>query len=200
MAGITRINITDQTNGRGAWRFIEARKCWPAAHKLYATMFDQIGMPIQDGIKIVDCTLAEFEDGYDYQLGIDVFLRFMSDQVSTLQEKFLFTNYMTLTVEFMQDWRNDVQGDWFNLKCQYYLCGYPTDDKQEFRQAVLVDWPRLQLATAQGRMRWWENKNGMDNARASFKYVYFNDIPADVLIYRHGGKPIKAQLSLPLVF
>lgn len=194
MSGIARIHITDAFTGSGRGRLDQARETEPVADELYRIIFDHIGMPLQPGTDVIECTRSEFMAGYDYELGIDVNLRFMSDQTATLQEKFLNFDQYTLTVEYMQDWRTGIRGDWFKLKAQYYFCGYPNRDRTEFKDGVLVNWTSLQSATSQGRIRWYENKNKADGARASFRWVPFDKIPADVLVYRHRIKPLQGLL------
>jgi hypothetical protein len=178
--GITRFNITDQVRGRGAWRFIGARKYWPVANALYREIFTELGMPLLPGEETIDCTLAEFEASYDYQLGIDVVLRPQGQGECTLQEKFLFTTFHTVTVEHCQDWLALQPGDWYKLKAQYYFVGYAA--KEQFNPWMLLDWPRLQRATAQGRVQWRLRGNLKDGAQASFMYVTFDRVPAEVIV------------------
>lgn len=182
--GITRFNITDAITGAGEWRFIESQKRWPTANALYQRIFTYLGMPLLPGEETISCTKAEFEAGYDYQLGIDVVLRPKNQGESTMQEKFLFTDYYSATVEHCQDWLNLEPGDWFHLKAQYYFVGY--DPHLMFRGGcfdpwVLLDWVCLQRATAQRRVKWNLRGNLEDGARSSFMYVYFRDIPGDVI-------------------
>jgi hypothetical protein len=180
--GITRFNITDKITGRGDWRFIEARKRWPVASTLYREIFTELGMPLLPGEEVIDCTKEEFQSGYDYQLGIDVVLCPEGQGESTLQEKFLFTNWDTVTVEHCQDWLTLEPGDWYKLKAQYYFVGYDPEQRLRFDPWILVDWPRLQRATAQGRVPWQLRANLKDGARASFMYVKFEKVPSDVIV------------------
>jgi len=180
MVGITRFNITDEVKGRGAWRFEEAKKRWPAANALYRKIFAALEMPLLPGEEIIDCTKAEFEAGYDYKLGIDVILRPVAGGESTLQEKFLLTDFNTVTIEHCQDWLKLERGDWFNLKAQYYFVGYDPTGCLQFDPWVLLDWSRLQRVTAQRRIPWRLRGNYKDKAQASFMYVKIDELPADV--------------------
>lgn len=184
-AGITRIVITDQVNGKGAWRFAESRKRWSAAVAVYRELFEQRGMALLPGDEEIRCSLDEFMAGYDAKLGIDVLLRFTSGMQSTIQEKFLYTAYRTVTVEYMQDWRNAVQGDWFNIRADYYFVGYDRTGANSFQEWVLLDWPATQRATAQNRVDWQENQNMRDNARASFRYAEFDTFPDECVFDRY---------------
>jgi len=144
MAGIVRVEIMDSTSGRGGWRFRDSRKLWPAANILYRHLFESVGMPLASGYEVLRCTKDEFEAGYDYALGIDVLLTFENECTATLQEKFLFTKYNTITVEYYQDPRTGDKGDWFNMKCQYYFVGYDFPKTGErFTTWAMLDWSRV---------------------------------------------------------
>lgn len=182
MPGITRFRIVGGTRGRGSWRFDDSNKMQPAANELYQSIFRDIGTPLETGYRPIECTKAEFQAGYDYALGIDVILKFANGQQATMQEKFLFTTFNTVTVEYMQDWRGDVKGDWFNMKCQYYFVGYANKDAGQFTNWLLLDWLRIMTATAQGRIPWNVRANSQDGARASFKHVHFDLVPGDCII------------------
>lgn len=197
MVGITRFNITDEVKGRGAWRFEEAKKRWPAANSLYQEIFAALGMPLLPGEEVIECAKAEFEAGYDYQLGIDVILRPVVGGESTLQEKFLFTDYNTVTIEHCQDWLTLERGDWFKLKAHYYFVGYDPIGCLQFDPWVLLDWSCLQRATAQGRIKWRLRGNLKDKARASFMYVKIDELPADVQVASSNlaySSPYQSQL------
>lgn len=184
MVGITRFNITDKVKGRGASRFAESKEYWPIANALYREILIELGMPLLPGEEVVECTREEFEAGYDYQLGIDVILRPQGQGESTMQEKFLFTAYDTVTVEHCQDWLTLEPGDWFKLKAQYYFVGYDIERCLHFNPWILLDWTRLQRTTAQGRVPWRLRGNLREKvgARASFIYVEFEKVPPEVIV------------------
>jgi len=199
MAGIERIRITDKVQGRGAYRFPWSRKRQPEANRVYREIFRSIGSPLLPGTKEILCTKDEFEAGYDHALGIDVLLRFEGGFTATMQEKFLsFDKATTITVEYMQNPLTGEQGDWFNLKCQYYFVGYDTDESLTFNDWILVDWPVLMRSTQQGLVRWYGNHNKRDGARASFKYAYFDAIPSSCVVARYApfvAKPRQLAIS-----
>jgi hypothetical protein len=182
MAGVTRIDITDTMNGRGAYRFQQSRRMWDAANDLYRKIFNHLNMPLEDGVESLMVSKDQFMAGYDYALGIDVILKFSAGSEMTLQEKFLFTKYKTVTVEYMQDWRTGEQGDWFNMKCQLYFVGYDSVKSGKFTDWVLLDWPRVQMATMQNRINWSERRNQNDGARASFRYADMYSFPPDCVL------------------
>ena len=185
MVGITRFNIIDGFTGKGGQRIRDAKTYWPIANKLYREIFEELGMPLLPEDEIIDCTKAEFEAGYDYQLGIDIILRANGLGESTLQEKILFTDFYTVTVEHCQDWMTLEPGDWFKLKAQYHFVGY---DRNQLSRTiypwVLIDWTTLQRATAQGRIKWHlrDNDRRKVGARASFMYTKFDELPLDIKV------------------
>jgi hypothetical protein len=193
--GITRIHITDEVNGKGAHRFEDAKKYWHVANKLYRQEFDSLGMPLLPGECLVECTKAEFEAGYDCALGIDVILSHEIGAKSTLQEKFLFTKYNTVTIEHMQDWVRGIPGDWFNLKAQYYFVGYDEDNKRgNFYPWMILKVPEVQRETARRRIPWKLQANTTgggdrdEKARASFMACQFYGIPSDCVLAKSQGK------------
>lgn len=177
MAGITRYIITGNFEGPGAWRFTRARKLWPAAIELYRAIFDYGHAPLQPGYEEIEVNRDDFMAGYDRFLGIDVILKFENGMESTLQEKFLFTTFDTVTVEYMDDWQRGIEGDWFRLKAQYYFVGYPRDGTLEFERWILMNWASVQLASNKGDIVWGERQNEKDGALASFKHTKRTRIP-----------------------
>lgn len=193
MAGISRIQITDVINGAGSWRFKDSQKCWTEANKLYRGVFRDIGLELEPGEELKPYSKSEVEAGLDYLLGVDVILKTLSGQTMTMQEKFLFTTFDTVTVEYYQDWRSKIRGDWFNMKCQYYFVGYDYNKKGTFNTWILLDWLRVQLATGQNKIKWWERPNNHDGAKASFRYVKFDFMPDEVVIARSKTKTMQAM-------
>lgn len=184
MAGIKRFIITDELKGRGAYRFEKSRKLQLVANNLYREIFKRMKADLAEGYEEVRCTKAQFQAGYDYALGIDVILQTHTNQSFTMQEKFLFTTFDTITVEYMQDWKREVPGDWFNMKCQLYFTGYDYRGIGVFDTWCLADWPRIQLATTQKRIPWAIRPNKFDGCRSNFQYVNISALPQDVVIDR----------------
>lgn len=182
--GITRIIITDQTNGRGAWRFEQARAMHSAAITLYRTIFDRLGMTLMPGELDLRVSKAEFEAGYDYALGIDLIFTFADGQETTMQEKFLTYHESTVTVEYMQNPKTGEQGDWFKMKPDYYFVGYHRDPRpREFQEWCLLNWPLTRQMSQQGKIDWLLRANKYDGAQANFKYVHFSKIPPDCVVH-----------------
>jgi len=124
---------------------------------------------------------------FDRQLGIDVGLRLSNGMALRGQEKalsFEFAHFNSLTVEYYQNQYAREPGDWFNIGAQFYFCGYLNQTMTAFVSYALVDWPLLALASAHGEVRWDEKPNRDGHARASFRYINFDLIPAYCLIAR----------------
>jgi len=184
MVGITRFDIQDSCDSKGGQRITDAKKYWPIANELYRDIFKSMQMSLLPGEEILECKKEEFEAGYDYQLGIDLIIRPFSQGESTIQEKFLHTDFHTVTVEHCQDWLSLEPGDWFKLKAQYYFVGYDNRGRFILDPWVLLDWGRLQRATAQNRIPWKLRANDRTKvyAKASFMYVDFDKLPSDILV------------------
>lgn len=185
MAGITRYFIKGNYNTPGGTRIIDAKKYWSAANSIYREVFDKIGLTLLPGDEVVEVEKDEFEAGYDSYLGIDVVLHFESNNEATLQEKFLFTGYNTVTVEHCQDWLKLTPGDWFNLKAHYYFVGYDNGQLTgTLCPWVLLDWPSVQRATGQRLIHWKLNGNNYEKvkAKASFMFIDINKLPDSVII------------------
>lgn len=188
-AGIQRIVITDKTKGRGAWRFNESKKRWPLTEVIYRQAFEVINplLPDNEELKV---TQSEFEAGYDKYFGVDIILNHQSGMTSTLQEKILFTDFQTVTVEYMNDPLSGEQGDWFSLRVDYYFVGYDrTELSESIQDWILLDWRKVKELTGAGKIDWKERLNGKDGARASFKWVYFKEIPKVCIVASSFNKP-----------
>lgn len=185
--GITRIEITDLCYGPGATRMGSPKPYWSVANSLYRRIWEQdLQRPLLEGEAILQCTKTDAVSRYDMALGVDVVLRSATYGKFTMQEKFLFTNYNTLTIEHCQDWMNLEPGDWYNLEVQYYFVGYARPGVLMFDRWVLVDWGALHRATIDWRLRC--NIRSKVGARASLMYVDFDDLPPSVVVARSGAK------------
>lgn len=200
MSGITRIAITDKMTGPGGDRPVKSQKRWLIANKLYREIFDRLGTPLAPGYTEIRCTIKEFEAGYDHKLGIDIMLELDNGFQVTMQEKFLYTHYNTVTVEYYNDPARGITGDWFDMKCQYYFVGYDYPNTPiGFETWVLLNWPQVQLVTTQGRIQWRHGQNRRDGARASFKHTPIVRLPPDVVVASsYYGTPID-KLPQPVV-
>ena len=192
--GILRFDITDQIAGRGAWRFTDSRKLWDTSAQLYRDIYERAGMPLLPGYRTIRCTKEDFAAKYDYELGIDAILTLQNGMEKTLQEKFLFTWFGTVTIEYYQNWRTKEPGDWFNIKAQNYFVGYDYPKTgQRLTHWIMLNWPCVTDATARGEIPWQNNRNTRDGARASFRFAHFGDFPDHCITDRHWhpGSPVE---------
>jgi len=121
----------------------------------------------------------------DQQFAIDITVTMPNGMKLNGQEKFLsykYASFETLTIEYLQNPQTNEQGDWFKLASQFYLSAYFTEDNSDFIKYVLIDWPMLVLFSNNGEARWYDNHNKDGRARASFRYIYFKDIPKECII------------------
>lgn len=191
MAGITRIRITDRITGRGSHRFTASAKRQPAANKLYQEIFNALNMPLAPGEAELECSLADLRSRYDHALGIDVILELTSGPKITLQEKFLFTTFETVTVEYMNNPRTNERGDWFNLEAQYYFVGYDRDKSLDFNEWILLSWTDMVMDQA---INWRLRQNQHDGARANFRYAKFDQFENCII---STNSPLLAHLPFP---
>jgi len=176
--GIVRFSIIDEVKGPGSWRFKKSKRRWPVSHRLYREAFNRLDSPLLPDERIVECTRDEFVAGYDYDLGIDVILTLENQTEMTLQEKFLYTSFCTVTVEYMQNPDIDELGDWFKMKAQLYFVGYDRQNSLTFQEWILLNWSAVQIAA----IPWLERRNGRDGAKASFRYAEFVEFPMDCVM------------------
>lgn len=185
--GITRFEITDPCYGRGAARMESPRPYWSTANALYRHIWeDELHRPLLDGDETIQCTRVEAISRYDAALGVDVVLQSGEYGKFTMQEKFLFTDFYTLTIEHCQDWLSLEPGDWYNLEAQYYFVGYARLGILGFDQWVLVDWGALHRTDIDWKLRC--NTKSKVGARASFMYVKFDNLPNSVVVARSTQK------------
>lgn len=173
--GIQRIKVKNQVNGRGAWRFDVAKPYHEVINKIYRSLFNLV--PVDE---YLECTAEERLARYDIEFGVDVILNFMHGQSTTIQEKVLTTEFNTVTVEYYQDWRNEIEGDWFKLKCDFYFVGYANSSPHDLDRWILLDWNKVRMAG--GKVPWRARENQNDGARANFRYAHFNSFPPDCVV------------------
>lgn len=182
MIGITRFDITNKPIGRGAYRFTESRARWGIANDLYRAIFATLNMPLADNEENIQCSLEEMSAKYDCEFGVDVLLRFANGMHVTMQEKFLYTTFKTVTVEYMNNPETGITGDWFDMRAQWYFVGYDQDKLMQWDRWIILNWSTVQMLTNQNKIYWFDNKNKRDGAQASFKYAYMDKIPNEGII------------------
>jgi len=150
------------------------------------------GRPIADLIYIknwglIDIKRYERDDNLilDQKFCIDITITMPNGMILNGQEKFLsfkYAKYASLTIEYMQNFKTEERGDWFKLASQFYFCGYLNKNQDEFVKYILTDWTKFVIYTNKNKLRWNLNENKDGKAKASFKYIYFTDVPNSFII------------------
>lgn len=173
--GIERLKIINDNKGQGSWRFEVGQNVHHLINQIYISNFNLVN----NKCEYIEVTPAEKLARYDIEFGIDVILNLANGQTCTVQEKILTTRYHTVTVEYYQDHQNQVPGDWFKLKCDFYFVGYIGHRTSgRLLRYILLDWNRVKLSN----IEWQVNQNHKDNARANFRYTSFENFPANCII------------------
>ena len=162
-------------NFENNWRRKQEVAGRPHADKIYSDIFT--------------ATANRFEnpDNYilDKEFAIDVILTMPNGMIMTGQEKFLshkYSNFETVTVEYMQNPKTQERGDWFKLGVQFYFVAYYNKGHSAFGKWMLLDWPAVVLATNNKAIHWQQRNNKYDGARASMAFVKMRDIPSNCVI------------------
>lgn len=202
MSGITRIKIVSSWYD---WRVKLAEDHAIAANKIYRAAFT-----LADGDETVNVTKDEALARYDWKEGIDVILTSASGTRMTLQEKYL--TYDESTVTFEETKTNGAAGAWYYCTSQYYFVGYTRhywDWKKrsilnnpviDFQDYMLIDLPAVHRMDEAGCITWNYNQNGKDGRRSTFRYVYFNDIPQNCVIFSSSQWTVNNTYSKPTGF
>jgi len=159
-----------------------AREHEPAMNELYRKIFAEIGMPLAPGIEAIRCTKTEAQSRYDWQEGIDVLLHFVNGTKATLQEKCL--TFHVSTVTFEEHKTSGAQGAWYYCTAQYYFIGYDRIEASDFQDWMLIDLPALHRADIQNNLPWKFGKNTREGRRATFRFLYFGDVPFNCIVAR----------------
>jgi len=185
MAGIERVHILQgfrNSDGRDK----KSLDMEQTANETYFELFDKLSMPLQEGVEIIECNWAgDSEARYDYIDGIDVFLNLQNGHRITIQEKFLFTNFHSAT--FTDTNRLGYPGSFYTCIAQYYFVAYAKDypNDKSFRDYILIDFPGLLRYDANGKLNWKINSNTWQGLeRINFRYLFYDEIPSDIVIYR----------------
>jgi len=167
--------LSQDSNFDNNWRRQQDLKMRPVADNIYKKCWGN------------DITISRTEHLADYVLdrffGVDVIITLPTKMILTGQEKYLsptYARYKSITVEYMNNPKKE--GDWFQLACQFYFCGYITNDFKGFQFWAILNWPAIVNNTLKNKIPWQLNDNKHDNAQASFKYCNLHKIPSDCFI------------------
>lgn len=124
----------------------------------------------------------------DLRFAIDNIVNTPNGMILTGQEKFLshhYARYGSVTIEYWQNQHTQEPGDWFNLACQFYFCGYLNERQDDFLFAYIMNLPAMVVATNKEYIKWQHNQNNNGRALASFMYTRMSDLPNDCIFYRY---------------
>jgi len=128
----------------------------------------------------------EDADILDKHFAIDVQIKTLTGLILVGQEKVLsneFVKFKSLTIEHYQNWRTMEIGDWYKMAVQFYFVGYLNKEKTGFEIWVLVNWANIVKRTFLNEIKWIEQQNKKEGAKASFKYCHFDSLPPDCIMY-----------------
>jgi len=185
--GITRIHIKSDWGDREP-RVAMSRDLEHSADNIYYEVFNNIGMQLDEGLEIIECTKDEAMARYDWREGIDVILNFANGHRATAQEKLL--EYWESTNTFTEHQRNGTPGNWYTCTSQYWLTAYAEDYKNDhnnlnYRDWMLIDFPLLKRLDAMTDLPWHFKENNQDGYRGiGFRYIYFDDTPSECIVAR----------------
>ena len=188
MSGIVRIHIESDWQD---WRTKMSRDLEVTSDAVLRKIFSDIGMPLLPGTDIIECTKDEAMSRYDWTEGIDTLLYFDNGTKATMQEKYLDYKYSTATFEERKT--SGAPGAWYYCTAQYYFVAYArkykTHNDLTFQDWVMLDFPGLHRLDQTTELMWFNNENGRDGRRSSFRYLYFDKIPESVVVSRYMKKP-----------
>lgn len=185
MLGISRIKIASSWHD---WRVQLAEDHAPIANKIYRAAFT-----LADGEETINVSKEDALARYDWKEGIDVILTTTHGTRMTLQEKFL--TYWQSTVTFEETKTSGDPGAWYYCTAQYYFIGYTrqywdfkkrkiTDNPIiDFQDYMLIDLPALHRMDDKDLLHWKNDQNHNDRRRASFRYILFEDVPSNCVVY-----------------
>jgi len=188
--GITRIHILSEW-GNNNERVQMSRDLEHSADSIYYEIFNEMGMQLDEGLEIIECTEDEAESRYDIKEGIDCILNFTNGHRATVQEKLLDAPFNTVT--FTECQKNGNPGNWYTCTAQYWLTAYarnyhndPTD--LSWRNWMLVDFPVLKRLDATVDLPWVIKDNNNPKYRGiKFRYLQFEDVPKVAVVGRYKG-------------
>lgn len=160
----------------GQWRFEQSQsKLRDAANRIFTINLDG------QEIKWLDEDEDEVIHPLDQYFDIDCIIKSGNGMIQTVQAKFLSYDkigFNSITIEYMNDEDKGIEGDWFHCAAQWYFVGYACKSNTYFDKWVILNWPAVIDATVQGNVVWQGPRhNKKDNAKASFKYIDFWDLP-----------------------
>ena len=185
MSGITRIHIDSDNYKKES--YLKAERIGPFADEVYRDVFPRIELPlIDDRVTIAHCNFYSKLGRLDWQKGIDIIMTCSNYGEVTTQEKLLtYQDKTTLTVETIKG--NGKRGAWYYCEADFYTTMYCRDyDNCDYslRAGIIVDWKLLKEYDKKFGLPWHHKKDGPEHDNNNFKYLDFDEIPEELVIWR----------------
>ncbi|KKL77828.1 hypothetical protein LCGC14_2031020, partial [marine sediment metagenome] len=124
----------------------------------------------------------------DKDRGIDVRLELVSGLTFEIQEKYRrrrYRRYWQFTVEYKNNPRTDLPGEFFHLSANYCFYAYANQAEADFTDWWIIDLNKFKEAYSKGLVRETEKIDNLYRSHAS--YLAFNwEIMESYLAYRSG--------------
>lgn len=188
--GIERVEIIGSLGGS---RELLARSARSNADRYYYDAFAEKKSPLCD--RLVMTHHAEIGSkiaNFDKEHGCDLVLNLAIGQVRLkLQEKILsYTQELTMTFE--EEKNSGLPGGYYYSKADLHACLYCLRWREHhdptIHQGMIVDLERIRNA----KINWRFNKNTTEGCRQKFRYIPFDLVPKDCVVYR--GIPTPATM------
>lgn len=198
MSGIVRIHIESEWNDR---RTRMSRDLEPTADEVYRKSFENLSMPLEKDAELVTCTKDEAMARYDWKEGIDCLLYFKNGTKATLQEKFL--DWVKSTATFEERKVSGQLGAWYYCTAQYYFVAYArlykNDKNLSFQDWIMIDLPGLHRKDAAIKLPWKFQPPEDPTRGGPFRFLYFDQLPKEVIVDRYKCPPFEMTPSNPNV-
>ena len=178
MAGIYRINITDQWK-RNPERRALSKALEPAANEIYQKWFRLI----DDKVYLRDCKLGSEQADQDTTYGKDLYLFKNNGDVYTVQEKLLSAPYKTVTFTTVN--HNGTAGLWTTCKADIWFVGYgrnTASGDNSIQDWMIIKFAELRDLDKQRVLPWKYNQNNTNGEKAKFQYLDFHQVPRECVL------------------
>jgi hypothetical protein len=143
------------------------------------------------GYSIIERYDQNYKANWDKDCHIDAKVKYKG-LYFTFQEKLLrykFSHYNTFTMEYKQNWRKNIDGEFFHISAQFYYHGYVTEELDGIDKWAIIDVAKFRTWVIDKRLLECYSNSGCPvyinkpiNQNASFLQIKYNYIPEDCVI------------------
>ena len=147
---------------------------------------------VKNGYSIMERYNQSYKANWDRDLHIDAKVRYKGLVDFTFQEKLLrykFSHYNTFTMEYKQNWRKNIDGEFFHINSQYYFHGYVNEELDGIDKWAIIDVAKFRTYVIDKRLLEYPSGCGCAlyinkplNQNASFLQIKYEFIPEDCVI------------------